>query len=127
MKVILDTNFLVEAVKAKIDVIQEITKVVDFKPEICILDKTKGELEKLIKGKKYFDKLTAKIALNLIDVKGIEVLETKEDKSVDRLLIDLADKEKFVIATQDKELKRALKAKGIKRIIIRQKKYIKVE
>ena len=46
-KIILDTNFIVTALKFKIDLFSELRKALDFQYEIFILDKTIDELKKL--------------------------------------------------------------------------------
>ena len=53
----------------------------------------------------------------------VEALEKLEEyhKNVDDLLVE---KEDYVIATQDKNLKQRLKQKGIKLIVLRSKKYL---
>ena len=114
VKIILDTDFLLSAIKFKVNIFSEFKRICDFTYSLWILDKTLDEL----KGKKQ-----EKLVKSLIKDK-IEVKKTKKDKSVDDLLIEL--KEKFVLATQDKELKKRAKKKNLKLITIRQKKYLKI-
>jgi len=111
MKIILDTNFLL----AKIDIFSELQRIVDEPYELHILDKTLDELE---------DKKGEKLAKELINKKKINIIKTEKHKNVDNLLLDLADKEKFIVCTQDRELKRKLKQKKIKIITIRQKTHL---
>jgi len=115
IKVILDTDFLLSAVKFKVDIFSEFKRICDFPYNLWILDKTLDEL----KGKKE-EKLVKSLIKNKVKVK-----KTKKDKSVDDLLIGL--KEKFVLATQDKNLKKRAKKKSLKLITIRQKKYLKMD
>ncbi|QQG38861.1 MAG: hypothetical protein HYS32_00100 [Candidatus Woesearchaeota archaeon] len=110
-EVILDTNFLVEIIKNKIDLKQELTRVIDETYQVFILDKTIEEIKKL--------KNIYKIALELI--KKIRIIET--DKSyVDDLLVEFS-KKGYIIATQDKLLKKRLKRPII---IMKQKKYLEL-
>ena len=113
-KVILDTDFIINAVKNKIDVGTEIKSLILDKTQISYLDQTIKEL----KGKP-FEALT----LNLI--KKFKPIKTKQDKSVDNLILDLIrDKKDIIIATQDKNLKEKLKKGKISVITIRQQKYL---
>ena len=112
-KIILDTSFLLTALKFKIDIFSELNRIIDFEYEIYILDKTLDEL----KGKKL-----GKIAEEIIKQKNIKIIKTNEGK-VDDLLLE----EEGIIATQDRELKKLLKAKDKKIITIRQKRFLILE
>jgi rRNA-processing protein FCF1 len=109
MKTILDTDFLINIIKYKIN-IEEIKNP-------SIIDKTLDEL-----GSK--NTSNAKAAIKLTKLKKFKVIKTKKDKIVDALILEEA-KEGDLVATQDKKLKRQLKENNIKTITIRQKKYIK--
>jgi rRNA-processing protein FCF1 len=114
--IILDTDFLVHSIKYKVDIT---TKIKENYPRktIAIIDQTIDELKKV-------NNINAKTALKLIKLKKFKMIKTKKDKIVDKLILDLA-KKTDIVATQDKNLKKTLKNKGIKTITIRQKKYIK--
>ncbi len=112
MKIILDTNFLIDSAKYHIDYSEELKE-----HDLFILDKTIGELETLINQKKA---KYSKLALEILKQKKLEIIKTKEDKDVDTLL---SETEGYAIATADSELKKRLKGKKL--FIIRQKKYIK--
>ena len=116
--IILDTDFLVNSIKNKIDINIRIKEEYP-KQNIAILDQTIDELEKV-------NNTNSKTALKLIKLKKFKIIKTKKNKIVDELILDLA-KKIDIIATQDKNLKKTLKNKGIRTITIRQKKYIKFE
>ena len=122
-KIILDTNFLLIPAQFKVDIFSEIHRISVFKYDICILDKTVDELNKIIDEQKGKNKSAAKLALDLIKVKKLKIIKTEEG-GVDDLL--LGQKE-AIIATSDKELIKKLKSKGIKIIRLRQKQYLKLE
>jgi len=109
MKILLDTSFLISAIKYKIDFLNELKG-----HELVILEPIKIELEKLIKGKKKGN-LEAKIALELIEKNKIKIKKTDIKEADDALA-----NENEIVATQDKELKKRLK----KIITIRQKKFL---
>ncbi len=114
MKIILDTNFFL----SNLDIFSEIQRIINEPYELYIIDKTLEELK---------HKKGEKLAKELIQKKNIKILETEKNKNVDNLLLDLADKERFIVATQDKELKQKLKQKNIKIITIRQKTHLVFE
>ena len=109
--IILDTSFLVDAVKLKIDIFSELGRICDFKYEIAIVDKTLDEL----KGKP-----GEKLIKEMIEKKNVYILQTVSGGYVDDLLLGLKQKD-LIIATQDKNLKKRL---HVPIIAIRQKKYL---
>lgn len=110
-QIILDTDFIINAAKNKVDIKSELARICDFSFEICVLDKTLEELE---------GKPQAKLAKALIA--NFKVIETTKDKPVDDLLMDFKD---VIVATQDKELKEKLKKRDIGVITIRQGKFLR--
>ena len=108
--IILDTNFIIYATKYKIDLKKEFARECLFNFEIAVLDKTLVELENLKQN----------LALNI--AKTFRILKTKSSLPVDKILINLSNKN-IIIATQDKEIKKQLKGPVA---VIRQKKYIKI-
>ena len=115
-KIIIDTDFLLHALDAKVDIISELKKILDFNYEVYILDKTYEEL----KGKK-----NEKMAINFLK-KGFKTYKTNMDKTVDELILDLND-EKIVVCTGDREFKEKLKKRNIPVINLRQRKYLVIE
>ncbi len=111
---ILDTDFLINCVKNNIHFVEEIKKICDFKVKLCILNKTFDELE---------NKENFKLIKEIIDKENICIIKTEKNKNVDDLILDIVN-ENYVVATQDQELKRKLKEKGISIITIRQKNYL---
>jgi len=116
MKIIFDTNMLIYCVKYKIDIAKQLRG-----NEFFLLDSVLAELKKISTGKGKKAEL-AKIVLQLIkNFKKIKH-EAKTAASVDSLLFELG-KKGYVIATQDTELQKRLKAAGARYIYLRQKKY----
>jgi len=116
MKIILDTNFLVDCIRFKIDIKTELAG-----NELFVLDSIIFEIEKIIeRGTK--ESTLAKIALDFINKNNFKILEAEEN-NVDESLISYS-KQGYAIATHDRALKTKLKKAGAKIIYIRQKKYL---
>ncbi len=115
MKIMLDTNIFIYAVKSKIDIFSQLKGNELFTTTAVI-----EELEKLAKNKSK-EALCAKTGLLLIKRKSLKVLYTKEN--ADKSLLDYG-KKGYAIATHDKVLTKKLKKLGCKTIYIRQKKYL---
>ena len=111
MKIILDTNFLIDCAKYHLDYCSELRG-----HKLYTLDRVVLELEKLIKQKKG---IHAKLALQILKEKPVKILKTKDKGHVDDILVNM---EGYAIATNDLNLKKRLKTKVF---TIRQKKYIK--
>ncbi len=109
--IILDTNFLVHAVEFKIHIEEELQRICDFPFKLAILDKTRQELEKI-------NKPAAKVALLLCN--RYTTLPTTSDGYTDDDILEF-DKPSYVLATQDKELKKRWQQKIV---IIKNKKYL---
>ena len=126
-KVILDTNFLIIPFQFKVDIFEEIERIMEIPHKVCILDKTIDELDNIIAKQKGKHKEMANMAKKLVKNKQVCILKTDKLKSVDQILLEKAQESSFIVCTQDIELKRRLKNKGIKIISLRQKKYLKIE
>lgn len=118
--IILDTNFLISAIKFKIDIKGELTRICPFMFRICILDKILLELKKLTESEK--TRLEALLALKFTSI--YHLIRTQADKSVDESLIELSKYKSIIIATNDKELKEKLSSPVI---VIRNKKYFELK
>ena len=123
-KIILDTNFIIIPYKFNVDIFSEIDRISRFDYELCVIDKTIEELNKLAESGKGGGKRAAKLALALLKSKKVRELESSGSGIyADDALLEIASPSN-IIATQDIELKRRLKAKGVPVITLRQKKYL---
>ncbi|MBD3259249.1 hypothetical protein GF371_01300 [Candidatus Woesearchaeota archaeon] len=129
MKIILDTNFLMIPGMLKVDVFSQIREIVPD-PKFYVVDETVKELKKISNDKslKQTHREAAKLALIFINKFNIRVLSSKTTsfKNVDELILKIAKKGGFAVATQDQAFKRVLKENNIQILILRQKKYVKL-
>ena len=125
-KILLDTNFLLIPHQFRVDIFTQIDKISTFKYKLFILDRTLEELKKIVSEQKGKDKDAARIALKLIAIKNVGIIKTKSDKNTDDIILDKALKDDFIVATQDKDLKRRLINQDISVIILRQKKRLAI-
>jgi len=125
-KILLDTNFLLIPVQFRLDIFSEICNICNFNYKLYILDKTIGELNNIMEKQKGKSKEAAKLALKLIKLKKVNIIKTKENLTVDNLMLKKADKN-YIVATQDKLLKKQLKIRQIPIITLRQKKRLILE
>ena len=116
-KILLDTNFLVAPFQLSVAVFEELEQ--EFPgAEICTLKSAVQEAKSIEEGK--YKKLVPK----LVENQDISVLEAEEDAEVDDLLVQVSDR--FVVATNDKELKNRILENGRPVVIIRQGTHLEV-
>ena len=124
MKILLDTSFILTCVKQKIDFIELADKLFSEKIEFLVPLEVLHELEIVSKkkNKSKKDRQAAQLALEILQKK--EIKKIKLNKEVDKGILDYAEKNKVMVATLDKELKKALSSKNTEILIIRHKKTI---
>ena len=125
-KILLDTNFLLAVYQFKVDIFTELDRVCNFDFKLFVLDKTIEELKKIVEEQKGKNKEAAKIALKLIAIKKINIIKTKSNIKTDDVIRDVAAKDNYIVATQDKDLKRKLINQGASVIVLRQKKVLAI-
>lgn len=123
-KILLDTNFLLIPYQFRVDIFTQIDRISTFQYKIFILDKTLEELKNIVEKQKGKNKDAAKIALKLIAIENIGIIKTKGNEKTDDIILELSSKKDFIVATQDKDLKRRLIHHNVKVIVLRQKKIL---
>lgn len=116
--VVLDTDFLLDALRWKVNIPEGIQEVVEGKVELAVLEKTLDE----IKGKK-----DEQLARAYLAKQKIAVLPSSRTEPVDAILLSWASekpKKDLIVATQDAALKEKLKKRGLRILTIRQQRYI---
>ena len=123
-EVVIDTNFFMVPFQFNVDIITELEKLLpSYKlttPSFVI-----NELKGLKKNNKGKTRLNANLALKLANSSKVEIKDISllENETVDDALLRVSE----VLATNDIELKKRAKAKGITIVYLRQKNYITVD
>jgi len=115
---ILDTNFLMIPYQHRVDVFSEIERLVPEKHELVVPEGVIKELQSIKNSGNGSDKIAARIAIELIEKRGIKTVGGEE--KTDEFILNLAVKNKnSIVCTNDKELKRKLKKSMIPVICLR--------
>ena len=123
-EVVIDTNFFMVPFQFNVDVIDELEKLLpSYKlttPQFVI-----NELKGLKHNKNNTIRLNASLALKLAKSSNIEIkdISVNEGETVDDALLRVSE----VLATNDIDLKKRAKNKGISVVYLRQKKYISID
>ncbi|MGV8162742.1 MAG: PIN domain-containing protein [Candidatus Nanoarchaeia archaeon] len=126
-KVILDTNFFLIPGDFGVDIFTEIDRLLSESYELCVLDRSIEELEKIVlKSAKRKNGFSAKLGLILLKQKNLKTLTSSSEEYADKAILAFAAKnpEKTIVATQDKELREKLKNIPVRTIQLRQEKYL---
>lgn len=114
--IILDTSFLLTALKRKIDIFSELNRIIDTPFTLAIIDKTLLEL----KGKPL-----ESLAKTFLSKNNATIIPTHHQGNVDSLILaNLAPH--TMVATQDRKLKERLKKRKTTLITIRQQRYLMI-
>lgn len=120
-KTILDANFLMIPAQFKVDIFEEIRRIMNEPYELVTIKPVMGELEKVASGAGK-SAIAARVALGLIMMHNVKVMDASG--RADAAIIRVCDKSS-VVCTQDKKLQRTLKKKGVRILAMRKKKYLK--
>lgn len=123
-EVVIDTNFFMVPFQFNVDIIDELEKALPsykLTTPIFVINELKG-LKRNNKGK---IRLNADLALKLANSSNIEIkdISLENNETVDDALLRVSE----VLATNDIELKKRARKKGIKVAYLRQKKYIAID
>ncbi len=125
-KILLDTNFIVTAVKQKIDLFEEFGGLFGFY-ELIVPEQVIGELKKLSKNKKLKikERQAAEVSLELLKKIKPKIIDIKnKGKYVDDKIAEYLNKNTMVLASLDKHLRRRLENDKVKFLTIKNKKKI---
>ena len=123
-EVVIDTNFFMVPFQFNVDIIDELEKALPsykLNTPIFVINELKG-LKRNNKGK---IRLNADLALKLANSSNIEIkdISLENNETVDDALLRVSE----VLATNDIELKKRARKKGITVAYLRQKKYIAID
>lgn len=119
--ILFDTNMLL-LVANSINVFEQIEERIGVKPDYIVLKPIIGELEKLVKSGKPSISRKARFALSIVKEYCRIIDVDLEYSSIDDLIIKYAEKNKVVVATCDKKLRRELRKRGLPNIYLREEK-----
>ncbi len=118
-KIFLDANFLIDVVRFKIN-LDEINFLVGSH-EFVVLSSVLNELRKISQAKKS----ESRYAVLALSLAGKFAVEKSTNMNADLDLIARAD-ENSLVATNDSELRKILKRKGVKTIYLRSRKHLEI-
>jgi rRNA-processing protein FCF1 len=124
LMILLDTNFILDLLKFKIHLEDELNKLLEFNYEVAIIDNVEEELKKLSDGGNRF----AKLALKLLELGKIKKIKVNNKSDTDNIMLNMCkENEDIIIATNDVNLRKKIKEVSRKTIYIRSKKHLAID
>jgi rRNA-processing protein FCF1 len=122
-KVIVDTNFLIDIVRFKLD-LDSVKELLPGKCKVLIPEAVERELKSM-------DSKEAKAAVKLSKRWGLSTIEDPigargADNTIVAIAESMRDKEDVLVATNDAKLRKRLKTLGIKTIYLRARKHLEI-
>ena len=127
MKVILDSNFLFIPSRFKLDIFEELNRLLNQKYDPVLLLPTYKELVKLFERESPKMRQHALVALKLAEKCRIAPVEQRPDEAHDDAIVRLAKEWKCLVATNDRELRKRLRHINVPVIYLRQKSRLEIE
>jgi len=127
LKVILDSNFLFVPAQFKIDVFEELMKLLNQRFEPILLSATYQELQTMAEKGSPSRRKQASLALKLAEKCHLVNVEKSAGETNDDVILRIAAEWKSPVATNDQELRRRLRAKDIPVIFLRGKSRLELE
>ncbi|WFO76317.1 30S processome protein Utp24 [Desulfurococcaceae archaeon MEX13E-LK6-19] len=106
-----------------VNVFEQIEELLLAKPEYYVIKPVVEELEKILRKGGVKEKKAARLALEAVK-KYCRVIDIERPPGVkvDDLIVRVAVENKFIVATNDRELRRKLREKGVPEIYFREEK-----
>ena len=122
--IIFDTNFLFVTFEFKVDVIEEIKKLIGSDYYLYIYEGTILELEN-IERKKDKNRHFLPLISKMLKLYNFKIIKSKKEYIDDQILENLD--ENIIIATNDKELRQTIFSRRFKVLYLRQKAYLEIK
>jgi rRNA-processing protein FCF1 len=126
-RVILDTNFLFIPIRFGVDIFEELERVVGGLVHCVVPSAVVVELGFISEGSKPSFKREVEFALSLIERCEIVDAAPRPGEMVDEVIARLAEGLGCPVATNDSDLRRLLRKRGIPVVYLRQRSHLEVD
>lgn len=127
LKVILDSSFLFVPSQFRIDIFEELAKVLNRRFEPIILSPTHKELQRIAETGSTKLRQQATLALKFAQKCRQINVEKGNEELHDDVVVRMASEMKFCVATNDKALRKRLRCMNVPVIYLRQKSHLALD
>jgi rRNA-processing protein FCF1 len=121
LKIILDSNFFFVSSQFNLDIFEELAKLLNQRFEPILLSSIHRELQGLAESSSPKTQNQAQLALRLAEKCRLVSVEKASDETYDDVIVSVAAAWRCPVATNDRELRRRLRKKGVSVVFLRQK------
>lgn len=125
--ILLDSSFLTLPFVKKMNLQNELDRVLGRGYKLVTISPVLRELQGLALSNRPSQRRKAVLALKLIERLGVEVLEVPLEAKVDNSIVKVATAKKWLVATNDRELRRKLREEGIPTVYLRARKHLAID
>lgn len=127
LQVLLDSSFLFIPSQFKVDIFDELTRVLRRRFEPIVISTTYDELHTIVKTGSPKTRQQAALALKIADKCRRFRVKRESRESHDDVIVRIASKIKCCVATNDKELRKRLRNRSVAVVYLRQKTRLEVD
>jgi len=127
LKVILDSNFLFIPSQFKVDIFEELSKLLNRRFDPVLLSPTYGELLEIAKKGSPKMRQQASLALKFAEKCHVVRVEKGLKETHDDVIVRVAAEWRSPVATNDRELRKRLRNMGAPVIFLRQRRRLELE
>ncbi len=125
--VLLDSNFLFIPLKFGVDIFEELRRLLGENMKCLVTRPVLEELDLLRQGAKRGFLKEIRFARKMAEKCDVFEDSLKTGETVDQSLVRVAIEEGFNVATNDAELRKALKREGVSVVFLRQRAFLEID
>jgi rRNA-processing protein FCF1 len=127
LKVILDSNALFTPLELKIDIFEELQKILNRNIECIVIQPVKAELELLANKESFKLRRQAIFALRLVEKCKIVQVDISGNVTTDDTIVKVAKSWNTPVFTNDRQLRKRLRDISLPVIYVRQKSHLEID
>jgi rRNA-processing protein FCF1 len=127
LKVILDSNALFTPLELKIDIFEELQKLLNRNIECIVIQPVKAELELLANKESFKLRRQAIFALRLVEKCKIVQVDISDKVTTDDAIVKVAKSWNTPVFTNDRQLRKRLRDISLPVIYVRQKSRLEID
>ena len=127
LRIIIDSNFLLVPAQLKLDIFEGLMNLLNQNYESIVLSTTIDELRSIVKRGAPKLRKQAEMALKLAEKCSLVSVDRKTGETNDEVIIRVAKQRKWLVATNDSELRKRLRNISIPVVYVRQKSRLELE
>ena len=127
LKIILDSNALFTPLELKIDIFEELQRLLNRNIECIVIYPVKAELELLANKESFKLRRQANFALRIAEKCKTVLVDTPDRATTDDIIIKVAKEWNVPVFTNDRQLRKRLRDISLPVIYVRQKSRLEID